>query len=182
MTTPPSSPSPLPTLLLTEALLKLLGGTLFLLSPATILKNLMQPPYPDPSLSLIRSLGTQTLAFSVPLFLASTRRFRGPGVRRVVYWTLLAREGILAAGLLGQIVYLRYQEWCATREPESGVGKDVDVKALEEGRAGETAREARDRREERKILKRGLWLWVAELVPFVVGRIWILEMKPGWFD
>jgi hypothetical protein len=30
-------------------------------------------------------------------------------------------------------------------------------------------------------LRRGLWLWVAELVPFVLGRMWILGTRPAWF-
>ncbi|KAJ4305885.1 hypothetical protein N0V90_001418 [Kalmusia sp. IMI 367209] len=62
---------PLRTLFLTEAILKVIGGTIFLFAPSTILKNLSFPPYSMLSTSLIRNLGTQTLAFSIPLFLAA---------------------------------------------------------------------------------------------------------------
>ncbi|KAF2251251.1 hypothetical protein BU26DRAFT_563193 [Trematosphaeria pertusa] len=95
---PPSTRSPLPTLLLTEAVLKLLGGAIFFLSPTSVLKNLASQPYSPASLSLIRSLGTQTIAFSVPLFLSARSDAKSVGSRRIVYWGLLAREGVLALG------------------------------------------------------------------------------------
>lgn len=92
-------PSPLHSLFLTEAILKVLGGATFILFPSAISKNLAAPPYTTLSTSLIRSLGTQTIAFSIPLFLAARSGTLGKEGRRSVYWTVLAREGFLIMGL-----------------------------------------------------------------------------------
>ncbi|KAF2490810.1 hypothetical protein BU16DRAFT_621511 [Lophium mytilinum] len=144
---PPSS-SPLPTLFLTEALLKVAGGAYFLLSPSTILGLTSVPPFPASSLTLIQHLGSQTLAFSIPLFLASRNTPQAIASRRIVYWAVLAREGFLMTTLLWQI-------W---KFEGGGEGR----------REGEFTRE-------------GLWRWVAELAPFVVGRVAVLGWRGEWF-
>lgn len=166
-----SSPSPLATLFLTEAILKVIGGSIFFISPSTILKNLQSPPYPPISLCLIRSLGTQTIAFSIPLFLAA--RSEGKS-KRIVYWTLLGREGLLGLGLLAQVGWSYFSEWREQHE-------EVDVKALEEGFAAEKRGQKEDEQLEVLKLRKGIWLWTAELVPFIVGRIWILKQREAWF-
>ncbi|ORY01826.1 hypothetical protein BCR34DRAFT_574610 [Clohesyomyces aquaticus] len=173
-----STPSPLPPLLLTEAILKLIGGSIFFISPTTILKNLHSPPYPLSSISLIQSLGTQTIAFSIPLFLAARADSASVKSRRIVYWAVLGREGLLGAGLLAQIGWSWVGEWKRGKE-RSG---DGEFKALEEGRAAEKRWGVEDENLAATILRRGLWMWVAELVPFVVGRMWILRYRREWFD
>ncbi|KAF2185840.1 hypothetical protein K469DRAFT_707519 [Zopfia rhizophila CBS 207.26] len=137
--------SPLPTLLYTEAVLKVLDGTMFIVSPTTVLKNLTTPPYTPTSISLIQNLGTQTLAFSIPLFLASYNTSTARASRKLVYYTVLAREGFLALELLGRIAW---------RED----GEEVEsVRALEWGerKRGEAMQMER---ENRAILRRGLWM------------------------
>ncbi|KAF2809434.1 uncharacterized protein BDZ99DRAFT_28486 [Mytilinidion resinicola] len=138
-------PSPLPSLFLAEALLKVAGGAYFLLSPTTILTLTSTPPFPASARMLIQHLGSQTLAFSVPLFLAARSTPRAVASRRIVYWAVLAREGFLMGTLLWQI-------W-----------------GFDGGREGEFTRE-------------GLWRWVAELAPFVVGRVWVLGWRGEWFE
>ncbi|KAF2658644.1 hypothetical protein K491DRAFT_713358 [Lophiostoma macrostomum CBS 122681] len=170
-------PSPLPTLFLTEAVLKIIGGSIFFFSPATILKNLASPPYAPSSVSLIRSLGTQTIAFSIPLFLASRSDAVSVRSRRLVYWTMLAREGVLGLGLGWQILEGWWGERCL------GVGDgDEDAKALEEGLVGESRVRAEDEGLGSRKLRRGMWIWIAELVPFVVGRLWVLGWRGEWFE
>ncbi|PSN66222.1 hypothetical protein BS50DRAFT_635367 [Corynespora cassiicola Philippines] len=167
-----TSPSPLRTLFLTEAVLKVLGGTFFFLSPATILGDLAQPPYSAATLTLMRNLGTQTLAFSVPLFLAARRDPDSVRCRKLVYWALLGREGFLGLGLLWQIGKGWWGERRKVREAE-------EERGIEEGRGkGVVGREV----EEGKFLRTGLWIWVAELAPFVLGRVWVLGYRERWFE
>jgi hypothetical protein len=206
----PISNSPLPKLMITEGILKVLGGSLFFVSPVLILKNLVSPsiapatpsPYPASSLSLIQSLGTQTLAFSIPLFLAARSDSSSVKSRKIVYLSLLARESFLGLGLIGQLGFSYAKEWwrhgfkpspsvaggrtstrkerlmaLARAKPTSG-GYVMPGGWEEEGEDVKVVTE----REEQEKLRYGLWLWVAELMPFVVGRIWILKYKPGWFD
>ena len=171
-----NSLSPLRNLFLTEAILKVLGGASFILFPTTILKNLVAPPHTQISILLIRSLGTQTIAFSVPLFLA-VRSWGGLSkeARRLVYWTLLAREGFLMCGFLGAIGTIGFSG------RGSGSDKDSAERELEEGKARDLRIAAEDEVVQQRRLRKGLWLWVAELVPFVVGRVWILTQKEEWF-
>ncbi|KAF2644010.1 hypothetical protein P280DRAFT_504901 [Massarina eburnea CBS 473.64] len=168
----PTPSSPLPPLFQTEAILKLLSGATFLLLPTTILKNLTTAPYPAPSVALVRIFGSQTLAFSIPLFLAARE---GAEARRLVYWTLLAREGFLGAALVGQLVGSYGGEGEGGRE-----GEERD-RLLEEGSLG-----GRDGEEDRRVgvgrLRCGVWGWmVVEVVPFVLGRGWVLGWKGDWF-
>lgn len=192
----PVSNSPLPKLFITEAILKVLGGSLFFFSPSLILKNLASPPYPASSLSLIQSLGTQTLAFSIPLFLAARTDATSVKSRRIVYCALLAREGFLGLGLLGQLGVSYAREWWrGSNQPGPRRTKKERLMALARAQPtnagyvmpGGWEEEGEDmkvlmEREEAERLRRGLWLWVAELVPFVVGRVWILSSKGQWFD
>ena len=169
-----STESSLRTLFLTEGVLKVIGGAIFVFSPSSVLKSLTFAPYSVTSEALVRNFGTQTLAFSIPLFLAARSDTASVKSRKLVYWTLLAREGLLALGLLAQIgaSYVRQRFETANEE--------VDIGAIEEGRAG-TVRELReDKMVGSTKLKGGMWLWVAELTPFVVGRLWILT-KSDWF-
>lgn len=93
-----------------------------------------------------------------------------------MYWTVLAREGFLAAGLLGQIA----RSWCFEGRKGDGGGKDA--KALEEGLGVVRRAEEEDEELAGRKLRRGLWLWVAELAPFIVGRLWILQRRREWFE
>jgi hypothetical protein len=147
------STSPVPTLFLTEALLKVAGGLYFLLSPSTILSLTSTPPFPASSLSLIQHLGSQTIAFSIPLFLAARNTPQAVASRRIVYWAVLGREGLLMATLLWQI-------W--------GFRGDGEGKKRGHGEGGFT--------------EKGLWRWVGELAPFVVGRAWVLGWRGSWLE
>lgn len=176
MASPTVQHSPLRTLFFAEAVLKLIGGAIFIISPTTILKNLTLSPYSSISTTLVRSLGTQTLAFSIPLFLAARKDRASAGSRRVVYWALLAREGFLMAGLVGQAgaLYL----W-----GDQPSGKEsADPRAVEEGLAREELSVVEDRKLEQRILTQGIRLWVAELVPFVAARMWVLGWRQNWFE
>jgi hypothetical protein len=167
--------SPLSTLFPIEGILKIIGGSIFILYPSTILKNLQEPPYPATSLSLIRSLGTQTIAFSIPLFLAA--KSRQPSVKRGVYLTLLGREGLLALGLFAQIGW----SFVAERYARKGGPGDDEIAALEEGNALEIKGRRDDQQAATQKWRRGSWFWIAELVPFIMGRIWILTRRDIWF-
>lgn len=164
--------SPLRTLLLTEGILKLISGTIFILSPSTILKNLTSTPYSPVSTSLIRAFGTQTLAFTIPLLLAARGDTRSLGSRKIVYWACLAREGFLTVGLLGSMLALRWER----------TGRELNERAAEEGRVTEKRGREEDEAEGKRKLLHGMWLWVAELVPFVVGRACILGWRSDWFE
>jgi len=206
----PISNSMLPKLMITEGILKVLSGSLFFVSPVIILKNLLSPstsatapsPYPALSLSLIQSFGTQTLAFSIPLFLAARSDANSVRSRKIVYLSLLAHESFLGLGLLGQLGFSYGSEWWKhgfKPSPNASGGKTSTRKerlmALARAKPtsggyvmpggweeeGEDAKVVKDREEQEK-LRYGLWLWVAELMPFVLGRVWILRYKPGWFD
>lgn len=133
---------PLGPLFLTEAILKVAGGLFFVLYPKHILSLMTSSPTAS-SVGLIQNLGSQTLAFSVPLFLASRKDPQAIASRRIVYWAVLARESFLMGSILWQL-------W----RGESEMGG---------------------------LTRKGLWNWVAELAPFVIGRIWILTWKPAWF-
>lgn len=157
---------------LAEAILKALGGAIFILFPTTILHNLSNLPFSPVSVSLVKSLGTQTITFSIPLFLASRSRSLDSEARKLVYWSVLAREGFLLAGLLGQILELQIG-W---------VDSSMDIeRRLEEGREMEARSEKENMAEAMGKLRKGLWFWIAELVPFVVGRVWILKWRSEWF-
>lgn len=168
---PSTSPLPLCTLLLAEAALKFFSGTFFLVSPSTILSRFSLPPHAPVATLLTRLLGTQTLAFAVPLFLAGRMDVGGRGVR-VVYWACLARETFLTVGLVGSMIGM----WVGEK------GEGVDERDIEEGQAGEKRGRVEDRVAARRMLVRGMGWWVAELVPFVVGRAWVLGWKGAWFD
>lgn len=167
------NPSPLRTLFLTEAFLKLLGGAIFISSPSTILKNLTITPHDSVSKSLIRNLGTQTVAFSVPLFLAARQDAGSVGSRRIVYWTLFAREGCLMVGILGQLGWA----WLQGDRDENEVAR-----AVEEGLVQKKRDEVEDRELEKRKLAVGMAWWVVELLPFVVGRLWVLSSRRRWFE
>lgn len=170
---------PLQNLFLVEAVLKVMGGSIFFFSPTTILKNLTSAPFSATSISLIRSLGTQTVAFSIPLFLVSWNigRLGSRSSRKLVYWTLLAREGFLALGILAQIAASHFKELSRRGETSEG----ADAAALEEGLVKDRRGEEEDALVEERRLRKGLWYWVAELMPFVVGRLWILRRREDWF-
>ncbi|KAF2475102.1 uncharacterized protein BDR25DRAFT_310557 [Lindgomyces ingoldianus] len=168
--------SPLRTLFLTEAVLKVMGGSIFFFAPSTILKNLSEPPYPVTSLSLIQALGTQTLAFSIPLFLAARIDSTSIKSRRIVYYTLLGREALLAFGLLAQIGWSYLRGWRGGRRDSIR-----SVEELEEGLVSDRRGTKEDEKKALEMLRRGLWLWVAEVAPFVVGRMWILGFRKEWF-
>ncbi|PVI04689.1 hypothetical protein DM02DRAFT_668889 [Periconia macrospinosa] len=172
-----SPPIPLTTLFLTEGTLKLISGFTFILSPHSILKNLypsspspsQHPSYPPVSVALTRIFGSQTIAFSIPLFFAARADKR---IKKLVYLTMLAREGCLAAILLGQLTIGYFWE---------GKGEGVGTveggdRILEEGRVGEVKGEGVRREMESVALRRGLWVWLAEVAPFVVARVAVL----GW--
>ncbi|KAF2014820.1 hypothetical protein BU24DRAFT_423736 [Aaosphaeria arxii CBS 175.79] len=171
------SGNPLPLLLLSEGVLKVIGGSVFLFSPTTILKNLQSAPCTATSISLIRNLGTQTLAFSIPLFLAARNDVVSIKSRRLVYWTLLGREGLLALGLLGQIGWSHVGQWKSPVDK----GAEERERLLEEGLGYDLKGRDEDVRWDERVLRKGLLLWVAELTPFILGRIWILTMKKDWF-
>ncbi|KAF2710185.1 hypothetical protein K504DRAFT_501457 [Pleomassaria siparia CBS 279.74] len=197
----PISNSPLPKLFIAEGILKVLGGSIFFFSPTLILKNLAAPPYNASSLSLIQSMGTQTLAFSIPLFLAARGDFASAKSRKIVYCALLAREGFLGLGLLGQLGLSYAKEWWRggfVGSAEAGPRRTTKERLMALARSapstgdfvmpgGWEEEEGEDvkvllEREEQERLRCGLWLWVAELAPFVIGRAWILSSKGSWFD
>ncbi|KAI1488577.1 hypothetical protein F5X96DRAFT_671513 [Biscogniauxia mediterranea] len=95
--------SPLRTLFLTEGLMKLAGGLVFIASPQTPLAVAVAPPIPSSAMLLTRLLGTQTLILGVSLLLASARSARAVASRRVVYWTVFARDATLLTVLTLQL-------------------------------------------------------------------------------
>lgn len=99
-----TSPSPLGRLFLIEGVLKVLGGLSFLVLPEYYLTKALPitPPITPSSMSLFQNIGSQTLAFSVPLFLASRETPEAVASRRIVYWAILARETFLAVSILLQ--------------------------------------------------------------------------------
>ncbi|KAI5924507.1 hypothetical protein F4810DRAFT_127289 [Camillea tinctor] len=95
--------SPLRALCLTEGLMKLAGGLIFIASPQTPLAVAVAPPIPSSALLLTRLLGTQTLTLGVALLLVSAPSARAVGSRRVVYWTVFARDATLLTILALQL-------------------------------------------------------------------------------
>jgi hypothetical protein len=203
MASPSPSPSPLPTLFLTEAILKVIGGSIFFFNPTFVLKKHItaSPPYATSpaALTMIRLLGTQTIAFSIPLFLASRGDKDSVRSRMIVYWALLAREGCLGAGALVMAFEglglgwwgrkgegkVKVEEIGKSKRRDDGEGREAG-KVVKDGLAGESRGRGRGREEdevlERRKLRRAMWIWVAELAPFVVGRLWIMRYRPEWFE
>jgi hypothetical protein len=168
----PTPPSSLRTLFLAEAILKVFGGAIFIIFPSGILRNLTVPPYNPLCTLLVRCLGTQTIAFSVPLFLGARSDTLSREARKMVYWSVLAREGFLIVGLLGGAA----GGWFG------GSRKRLEMeRSLEEGKMREVRIDEEDMAVEESRLRRGVCFWVAELVPFVAGRVWILTQKKEWF-
>lgn len=99
-----------------------------------------------------------------------------------MYWAMLGREGVLAVALLAKIGWGYYLEWMGEVGDRIGVGNGERERLLEEGVMRDFTGEEEDKKIERRILRRGLWLWFAELAPFVVARIWILSAKREWFE
>ncbi|KAJ3820485.1 hypothetical protein F5880DRAFT_1587945 [Lentinula raphanica] len=89
-------------LFLVEGILKILSGLSFLLLPNYYLIKALPvvPPLTDSSVALFRSIGSQTLAFSIPLLLASRETPTAMASRRIVYWTMFSRETFLFLTLL----------------------------------------------------------------------------------
>jgi hypothetical protein len=85
--------------------MKLAGGLIFVGSPRTILNLAMPPPLPPAALLLTRMLGTQTFTLGIALLLASSRAPAAVASRRVVYWTVFARDATLLAVLGWQFCF-----------------------------------------------------------------------------
>jgi hypothetical protein len=103
MSPPQASSSPIRGLFITEGLMKLAGGLIFIGSPRTILAMAMPPPIPSSSLLLTRMLGTQTFTLGISMLLASSNAPAAVASRRVVYWTIFARDATLVAALGWQL-------------------------------------------------------------------------------
>ncbi|KAI0830948.1 hypothetical protein F5Y06DRAFT_205673 [Hypoxylon sp. FL0890] len=97
------SASPLRLLFLTEGVMKLAGGLIFMLSPQTPLAVAVAAPIPPSALLLTRLLGTQTFTLGISMLLASAKRPKAVSSRRVVYWTVFARDATLATVLALQL-------------------------------------------------------------------------------
>ncbi|KAI1506036.1 hypothetical protein F5X99DRAFT_366927 [Biscogniauxia marginata] len=95
--------SPLRALCLTEGLMKLAGGLIFIASPQTPLAVAVAPPIPSSAVLLTRLLGTQTLILGVALLLAAAHSPKAAGSRRIVYWTVFARDATLLTVLALQL-------------------------------------------------------------------------------
>ncbi|KAI0599476.1 hypothetical protein F4775DRAFT_550023 [Biscogniauxia sp. FL1348] len=95
--------SPLRAMFLTEGLMKLAGGLIFIASPQIPLAVAVAPPMPSSAMLLTRLLGTQTLTLGVALLLASAPSARAVGSRRLVYWTVFARDATLLTVLALQL-------------------------------------------------------------------------------
>lgn len=100
----------------------------------------------------------------------------------MVYWTLLGREGLLALGLLAQIGWSHFLDWRARKNGVEEEDREKESRLLEEGFGAERRARAEDENRAVKILRKGMWLWVVELVPFIVGRVWLLQRKGQWFE
>jgi len=99
-----SPESPLSMIFLVEGILKVLGGLAFLVLPKFCLTNalMINPPLTASSITLFQGIGSQTLAFSVPLLLASRNTPQAVASRRIVYWSIFARESFPLLSLLFQ--------------------------------------------------------------------------------
>ncbi|OTA96287.1 hypothetical protein M434DRAFT_392949 [Hypoxylon sp. CO27-5] len=95
--------SPLRLLFLTEGVMKLLGGMVFIVSPQTPLAVAVAAPIPPAALLLTRLLGTQTLTLGISMLLASAKTPKAESSRRVVYWTVFARDATLVTVLALQL-------------------------------------------------------------------------------
>ncbi|KAI2616257.1 hypothetical protein GGR54DRAFT_610163 [Hypoxylon sp. NC1633] len=104
-TMPSQSLSPMRTLFLIEGVMKLAGGLMFILSPKTPLGVAVAEPIPASALLLTRLLGTQTLTLGITLLLASARTPAAVSSRRIVYWTVFARDATLATVLAAQLCF-----------------------------------------------------------------------------
>ncbi|KAI1471944.1 uncharacterized protein F4812DRAFT_200111 [Daldinia caldariorum] len=136
--------SPLRSLFLIEGLMKLAGGLVFILSPQTPLSVAVAAPIPPIALLLSRLLGTQTFTLGISMLLASARTPTAASSRRIVYWTVFARDATLATVLALQL-------W---------LGDNADVLGFSPN---------------------GLRAWLAELMPFCLGHLWVLTAKSHWF-
>ncbi|KAI2465598.1 hypothetical protein F4781DRAFT_18147 [Annulohypoxylon bovei var. microspora] len=138
------SASPLRLLFLNEGVMKLAGGLIFIVSPQTPLSVAVAAPIPPSALLLTRLLGTQTLTLGISMLLASARTPKAVSSRRVVYWTVFARDATL-------VTVLALQLWFGDNSDAAGFSS------------------------------KGLRSWLAELMPFCLGHLWILTTKPHWF-
>ncbi|KAI1389160.1 uncharacterized protein F4822DRAFT_271141 [Hypoxylon trugodes] len=136
--------SPMRSLFLTEGVLKLIGGSIFMISPQTPLSVAVGAPIPPSALLLTRLLGTQTFTLGLSMLLASSRTPKAVPSRRIVYWTIFARDATL-------ITVLALQLWFGDNTEALGFSP------------------------------KGLRAWLAELMPFCLGHLWILITKPHWF-
>ncbi|KAI1374810.1 hypothetical protein F4677DRAFT_156981 [Hypoxylon crocopeplum] len=103
MTSKPESP--LRTLFLIEGFMKLAGGLMFMISPETPLTVAVAAPIPPAALLLTRLLGTQTFTLGISMLLASARTPAAQSSRRIVYWTIFARDATLATALALQLCF-----------------------------------------------------------------------------
>ncbi|KAI1760619.1 hypothetical protein GGR53DRAFT_509025 [Hypoxylon sp. FL1150] len=136
--------SPLRSSFVTEGVMKLAMGLVFVISPQTPLSGAVAPPIPPAALLLTRLLGTQTFTLGVSMLLASANTPTAVASRRVVYWTVFARDVTLVAVLASQYWF----------------GDNTSVLGFS---------------------PKGLRSWLAELMPFCIGHLWILTAKPHWF-
>ncbi|KAI1656545.1 hypothetical protein F4813DRAFT_363591 [Daldinia decipiens] len=136
--------SPLRSLILVEGIMKLAGGLVFIISPQTPLSVAVAAPIPPSALLLSRLLGTQTFTLGISMLLASTKAPKAAASRRIVYWTVFARDATL-------VTVLALQLW---------FGDNTNVLGFS---------------------PKGLRSWLAELIPFCLGHLWILTAKPHWF-
>ncbi|KAI2632659.1 hypothetical protein GGS26DRAFT_85771 [Hypomontagnella submonticulosa] len=140
-----SSPaSPMRSLFLVEGLMKLAGGLMFMVSPQTPLSVAVAAPIPPSALLLTRLLGTQTFTLGISMLLASANTPTAVSSRRIVYWTVFARDATLVTALTLQL-------WLGDNTGALGFSPT------------------------------GLRSWLAELMPFCLGHLWVLLAKPHWF-
>lgn len=147
-----TSSSPIHALFVTEGLMKLAGGLIFIGSPRTILGLAMTPApaagprsaaFPPAALLLTRMLGTQTLTLGAAMLLAAPA---GRAARRVVSWTVLVRDAALLAVLGAQLLL-------------PGAARDAPG----------------------ALSTPGLRSWILEITPFFLGHLWLLLRRPAWF-
>ncbi|KAH8678386.1 hypothetical protein BX600DRAFT_532266 [Xylariales sp. PMI_506] len=184
------SSSPLRELLITEGLMKLAGGLIFIGSPRTILnvvlptsteaatavkgsgknapnRTMRAPTATAAATLLTRMLGTQTFTLGIAMLLASRGDAASVASRRVVYWTVCARDATLVAVLGWQL--LRQQ-----RLPKNGRVSDDELEgSLGSGGVEEEA--------PLQLSSAGLRSWIAEIAPFLTGHLWLLLLRPQWF-
>ena len=76
-------------------------------------------------------------------------------------------------GILGQLGWA----WLQGDRDENEVAR-----AVEEGLVQKKRDEVEDRELEKRKLAVGMAWWVVELLPFVVGRLWVLSSRRRWFE